>query len=336
MVSITTAPNTSSSSANGMRPINLSTDLAPLADLIEVVFADTMDSGGRAALREMRMLSKLGRGVNLLQKLGDSTLGIQQGYVWIEDGKLIGNVSIYPAKTLDMGHMWIIANVGTHPDYRQRGIARDLMRASLDAIRARGAQSAVLQVDYDNHKAQNLYLDLGFRIERAWTVWRRSTSFRTPPPPEIDAVYITHPRSSEWRAIYALAQHVYPDSLGGLGWLRPLTPRYFHANLWQRIQDMFNLRSSEQLVIRSEDEHDIHAALLIERTAGLSTRLSLMVAPQYVTLYDEALISTAVRRFGSEPMVLEYPYEEQLTAAILERYHFRRSRTAYHMRIDFE
>jgi len=335
MVAITTPPNTASTSANGMRPINLSTDLAPLADLIEIVFADTMDSGGRAALREMRMLSKLGRGVNLLQKLGDSTLGIQQGYVWIEDGKLVGNVSIYPAKIPGAGNVWIIANVGTHPDYQRRGIARELMRASLEAIRARGGCAAVLQVDYDNYKAQNLYLDLGFRMERAWTVWRRSSSFRAPPPPEIDAVYITHPRRNEWRAIYALAQQLYPDSSGGLGWLRPLNPRYFHASLWQRLQDAANLRSSEQLVIRSGDEREIHAALLIERNAGLSTRLSLMVAPQYVTLYDEALISTAVRRFGSESMVLEYPYEEQFTASILERYHFRRSRSAYHMRLDF-
>ncbi len=334
-ITTTTTSSTSSASASGMRPINLSTDLAPLADLIEIVFADTMDSGGRAALREMRMLSKLGRGVNLLQKLSDSTLGIQQGYVWIEDGKLVGNVSIYPAKIPGTNRVWIIANVGTHPDYQRRGIARELMRASLEDIRARGGRAAVLQVDYDNYKAQNLYLDLGFRIERAWTVWRRPTNFRTPPPAEIDTVYITHPRRNEWRAIYALAQQLYPDSLGGLGWLRPVTPHYFRTGLWQKLQDALSLRSREQLVIRSSDEREIHAALLIERNAGLSTRLSLMVAPQYVTLYDEALISTAVRRFGNESMVLEYPYEEQLTASILERYHFRRSRSAYHMRLDF-
>lgn len=335
MVSVTSAPKSSAASPNGMRPINLSTDLGPLADLIEMVFADTMDSSGRAALREMRMLSKFGRGVNLLQRLGDTTLGIQQGYVWIENGKLIGNVSIYPAKKTGMDQVWIIANVGTHPDYRRRGIARELMVASLNEIRKHGGKRAVLQVDYTNEKAQQLYYELGFTAERAWTVWRRASNYRSLIPHEIDRIYISHPRRSDRRAEYALANRLYPNALGGLGWLRPLLPEMFMPNVIQRLRDIINMRSLEHLIIRSDDNRDVRAALVIERSAGLSTRLSLIVPPEYVGYYDEALISTAVRRFGSEALVLEHPYEENITATILERYHFRRTRSAYHMRFDF-
>jgi hypothetical protein len=51
---------------NGLRPINLRTDLAPLADLIEIVFASSMDASGKSAIREMRYLSKIGAGLGFL------------------------------------------------------------------------------------------------------------------------------------------------------------------------------------------------------------------------------------------------------------------------------
>lgn len=43
-----------------IRPVNLRTDLPTLADLIELVFAPTMDESGRAAIREMRYMSRMG------------------------------------------------------------------------------------------------------------------------------------------------------------------------------------------------------------------------------------------------------------------------------------
>ena len=83
---------------NGLRPINLRTGVSPLADLIELVFADNMDSGGRAALREMRAMSRMGPGLRILSHLNDIAAGVHQGFVWIADGKLVGNVSVYPAQ----------------------------------------------------------------------------------------------------------------------------------------------------------------------------------------------------------------------------------------------
>ncbi|MCZ7543814.1 MAG: hypothetical protein M5R40_09870 [Anaerolineae bacterium] len=45
---------------NGLRPVNLRIDLGGIADLIEICFADQMDAQGRATVREMRALSRLG------------------------------------------------------------------------------------------------------------------------------------------------------------------------------------------------------------------------------------------------------------------------------------
>ena len=38
--------------SQGLRPVNVRTDLAQLADLMEITFHDTMDESGRAAIRE--------------------------------------------------------------------------------------------------------------------------------------------------------------------------------------------------------------------------------------------------------------------------------------------
>ena len=166
---------------DGLRPVNLRSDLRPLADLIELVFADSMDSSGRSAIREMRYLSHLGYGLKLISRLNDLALGISLGFVYVMDGALVGNVSVYPAGyPKDMGETWILANVAVHPDYQRRGIAHRLVGACLDMIRRRAGARVILQVSTDNIAAQRLYEQLGFRYERAWRLWRRSGFMRSP------------------------------------------------------------------------------------------------------------------------------------------------------------
>src|SRR5690606_24980141 len=154
--------------------------------------------------------------------------GISLGYVWIADGKLVGNVSVYPARWPDnQQHVWIIANVGVHPDYQRRGIATQLMRAALDMVRHKGGHMAVLQVDSENVNAQSIYTRLGFVAERTWTTWRRSTTVRTPPPLEHRMLHISRRRREEWQAEMALAAQLRPTAQGGLGWQRPLHKHFF-------------------------------------------------------------------------------------------------------------
>jgi ribosomal protein S18 acetylase RimI-like enzyme len=325
-------------SADGLRPVNLRTDLAPLADLIELVFQDSMDSSGRAAIREMRYLSRLGLGLSLLSRMNELAQGISLGYVWIVDGHLVGNVSVYPANwPAGLGKAWIIANVGVHPDYQRQGIATRLMQASLEMIRQRGGDTAILQVDHDNDSAQHLYTRLGFRMERSWTTWRRNTSLRPPAPLSASSPNITRRRDSEWKAEYQLATQIRPEERGGLGWLRPLHISYFHKPLWRTFGEWLALRSVERLVIHEPDEQQIAASLWIENAvAATTTQLTLLVHPEYQGLYDEALIHLVTRRFNSAhtPLSIEHPADDETTSAILQRHHFRPQRTVIHMRWD--
>lgn len=318
---------------SGPRPVNLKTDLAPLADLIELAFADSMDQGGRAAIHEMRTLSRIGPGLGMLSGMSDLMLGIGMGYVWIEDQQLIGNVSIYPAALpAGAGRAWIIANVAVHPEYRSRGIARRLMNDSLASIRRRGPGDVILQVETQNWKARELYESLGFREESAFVTWRRAAA--TPPPPVDDGAYITRRGWGDWRTEYMLAQAARPPALGGIGWLRPVVPSLFRSSMRQAITDFFNLRSAERLVTHANDGHNLNASLWIERAfISSAIRLTLLLHPMAPDADRRSLLLTAVRRFGDDnALIIEHPMADQGTSSLLEGHNFRRMRSLLHMR----
>ena len=320
-----------------MRPINLRTDLAPLADLIELVFADSMDSGGRAALREMRYLSKMGPGLRILSRMNDLALGISLGYVWMVDGRLVGNVSVYPASwPTDMGSAWIIANVGVHPDFQRRGIAHQLMQASMEMIRKRNGRTSILQVDHDNNTAVRLYERLGFVKERTFTTWQRRGTSRMPPSisHESERLYIRHRRRGEWEQEWALAQRLRPAEKGGLGWLRPMHISYFRRPWWKKLGDWVNLRGTERLIIKPDGTDQLLASMWVENVLAGKTRLTMLVDPLVQGIYDEALLSHVIRRFGRTNLVIEHPHDDTRIRDTLSRYQFMPQRDVIHMRWD--
>jgi ribosomal protein S18 acetylase RimI-like enzyme len=336
VVGIQATQNPAQQSVDGLRLVNLRTDLGQLADLIELAFASSMDSNGRAAVREMRTLS---RGLNFLPGLNDLAQGMGLGYVWIADGRVVGNVSTYPAVGADnLKNAWVIVNVAVHPDYQRRGIAQQLMQSTMNLIRSRGGKSAILQVDADNATARRLYARMGFIEERGWTTWRRNGLSVRPQPLDNDpAIYISHPRANEWQSEMALAAKIRPALMGGLGWLRPLHESQFHKIWWRRVVDWFSLKSEEHLIIRSEDEQQVLASLWIENSFGsATTHLTLLVDPDYEGVYDEALLNTAIRRFGGAPLSIEHPSDRTLTTALLRRYQFNVRRDVVHMRWDVD
>ncbi|MDQ7026544.1 MAG: GNAT family N-acetyltransferase [Anaerolineae bacterium] len=325
-----------SDSKSGLRPVNIRTDLAQLADLIELAFRDTMDDNGRAAIREWRTMSSMGTLLGFLGRFNELALGIGSGYVWLEDNRIVGNVSIYPARwSRQVGKAWLIANVSVHPDYQRRGIARQLMQASLDMIRGKGGQQAILQVDYDNDAALNLYDNMGFIRERAFTTWSRSAILSSPLAHDIDNTFITHPRRSDWQAEYALAQSQRPNMKGGIGWLKPVHQGLFQPSILDSILRSLSFNSTERLIIRADDSQQIAATLWIEKgVTMISTRLVLMVDSKHFVPYAEILLNSALRRFRTTSMMIEHPHDDEQATDLLKRYRFRPQRTLWHMRTE--
>lgn len=332
----------------GVRAVDFKRDLADLADLIEMAFSDTMDSSGRAAIREMRALSRMGTGLTVFSGVSDAISGISPGYVWAEEGRLVGNVSVYPA-ALGRHHppTWIIANVATHPAFRGRGIARRLMQAALGAIETEGRRriagragasrrvGAVLQVERGNMTARRLYESFGFAADAAFTHWRRQRSTRIPQPLE-NPPYITRRGRGEWKAEYALARRARPlwapDRPAVVGWLRPLDAHLFRPSIGRWLSDLINLRAHEHLIIRDETG-GLGAALWIESAVATdSTTLTLFTDPTYAGLYDAALINSAVRRFGTRTaLTLDQPASDEVGAAVLQMHGFAPVRTLVQM-----
>lgn len=325
-----------SDSKNGLRPVNVRTDLAQLADLIELAFHDTMDDNGRAAIREWRYMSSMGTLLGFLGRFNELALGIGQGYVWLEDNRIVGNVSIYPARwPRQVGKAWLIANVSVHPDYQRRGIARQLMQASFDMIQDKGGKQVILQVEYDNEAALNLYDNMGFVRERAFTTWGRSSILASPLPNETDNTFIAHPRRSDWQAEYALAQSQRPNAKGGMGWLKPLHKGLFRRSILGSLSRWFSFNSTERLIIRADDDEQIVASLWIENGITMtSTRLVLMTNPNYFDPYAEVLLNSALRRFRTTSIMLDHPHDDEQTTELLQGYRFRPQRTLVHMRME--
>jgi ribosomal protein S18 acetylase RimI-like enzyme len=66
----------------------------------------------------------------------------------------------------------VVGSVGTLPAHRRRGLARWLVSESLVRLRAAGAATASLYVDGENqHRAADLYTDLGFGVTFDTTIW---------------------------------------------------------------------------------------------------------------------------------------------------------------------
>lgn len=77
-------------------------------------------------------------------------------------------VAIYKDKVVGYAGMWLIideahiTNLAVHPDYRQRGIGRSLMRELENKAVIHGAGSMTLEVRPSNDIAKGLYSSMGF------------------------------------------------------------------------------------------------------------------------------------------------------------------------------
>jgi len=321
---------------HGLRRVKLERDLGAIAALIEEAFSGEMDAGGRATVRELRGLSRLGPLLRLAA-LGDRMLrGIGQGFVWEENGQIVGNVTLFPADyPPELGRTIIIANVAVAPPYRRRGIARQLMQAALEAVQAGGGQAAILEVEAGNTGAQQLYTGLGFRTLRTWHAWRRGSEAPLPPrhpngPP------ITLRPEALWPAEYAMAARVFPQERGGLGWQRPLHPREFHRSPAGRIVDFLSGTGTERWIVREGEQ--VRGSLWARTSFGSGvTQLTLIVPPEEKGRLEAPLLSYGVRRLapGGRALTCEHPADDDPAGEALRRCGFSIRRTLTHMRLDF-
>lgn len=201
-----------------IRKVNVQKDLMGVADLIELCFASTLDTDGREYIRHLRGTAREMSRLSWVQGAAERLASPLYGYVWEEDGRIVGNLSLIPLNR--RGRLvYLIANVAVHPDYRRRGIARQLTQTALDQLKARGVESAWLQVRDDNPVAYHLYLSLGF-VERARrTTWQidQITPLDRPIPAGIQ---IQRRSLQDWDLQAAWLNEIYPPDVA---WNLPIS-----------------------------------------------------------------------------------------------------------------
>ena len=161
-----------------LRPLNVMRDLPAVADLIELCFSATLDPDGRSYIDQMRRNGRDSGFLNWAPRMIESVSLPLSGFVWEDNGHIVGNASLIPFFK-DGQRIFLIANVATNPDYRRRGIARALTEAAMQRAREKRADAIWLHVREDNPGAIALYRDLGFAEHARRTSWY-ATSGTTP------------------------------------------------------------------------------------------------------------------------------------------------------------
>ena len=80
------------------------------------------------------------------------------------DGVIVGDAEVKQLAPKRCSHVGVLA-VGVHPEFQRRGIGRALMQHLIDHAKKHGLKRLELNVRSDNHAAQALYRELGFRHE---------------------------------------------------------------------------------------------------------------------------------------------------------------------------
>jgi ribosomal protein S18 acetylase RimI-like enzyme len=308
---------------SGLRPTDLRRDLAGIAALMELCFGATMDAAGRGAINEMRLLSHAGP---LIWLVGGALHGPvwNLGFVWIENGKVVGNISTQ--RTSASAGQWMIANVAVHPEYRRRGIARALTAAAVDLARRQGGETALLQVNHDNVGALALYAGLGFQRFGSRTEWVRHSSSPPPyaPTPGLD---IRPRRREQWVEEYQLATRVCPE---GLDWVQPLRPDDFRPSVGRGLARLISGKGEERWAATAGAR--LAGSLIMVASPGENDHFTLLLDPEFGEQAARPLLVRGLRRLGSRPWPVKLDYAPNEQMDTLHSLGFAAGRTLVWMR----
>jgi GNAT superfamily N-acetyltransferase len=153
-------------------------DSLHVADLLEIAFKEEIQLSqmqGDTQSEGQHMINAL-RTYGALYAMFSQTA---PAFVWDENGHLLGNVSIQQNPLRK--DTWVIGNVATHPDHRNRGISTALLQAAIEhALKDRRARYVALQVVDGNDPATHLYKKLGFETTGSVTRYHRSSVWAQP------------------------------------------------------------------------------------------------------------------------------------------------------------
>jgi ribosomal protein S18 acetylase RimI-like enzyme len=315
------------SASSGLRPINSMRDVVGVTTLIERAFADDMDASGHNSMRNLRQMGKLFGWMDWFTSPGQ---GMLPGYVWVEQGRIVGNVTV---RRLSMfGRGWMIGNVAVLPEWRGRGIARQLMEAGIELVRHNGGDWIALQVRTDNDIAHNLYRSLDFADTGEIVYFERRQLDRVARPQQPVEGRLRPARPQDMDRLYTLAQSLVPDSVR---WAEPTYRTTFDLSLERNFLDWFNGAQHVWRIVEAGDQIWGAALLEVKRRQRWG-RLHLWVVPTHTGRIEEILIDSVLAELGDplDLVVARIPGEHIAGRVALTTRSFRQVRALTSMKLS--
>jgi ribosomal protein S18 acetylase RimI-like enzyme len=300
----------------GLRRFDMRRDLRQLADLIDLAFESEIEAARSSIVAEMRRLSQAGPLLWLLDASYATLSPLMGGFVWMADGRLVGNVTL-SAESGQRG-LWTITNVAVLPGFRRHGIGRQLMEAALDEARHRGARTLVLEVQKDNAPAQQLYHELGF--ERYDTVAElRLPALHGPgqrrlsaalPPPLAGSIALRKRRPADWQKLYEFFQVVTPPAVQAI---KPVLSQNYRMDIGLRLNrwldDLMYRCQRSDWILETEgsrrplgEVREISAVLQITgQYTDAAHRLQMDVRPEYRGTVEDGFLAAGLHRLSGFP-----------------------------------
>jgi len=281
--------------SNGrIRQLNISQDLSQVADLIELCFVGTIDEEGNDYIRYLRKMA------SDAQSMYWGSVGIQrtyaplQGFVYTVDEKIVGNLSLLPFHKSDE-FIYLIANVAVRPEFRRKGIAKQLTSKALQYVNSKSAKSAWLQVRDDNPGAHQLYLELGFQEQCRRTTW-------TLPPnksmeiAQTKEISMKSTSGSDWQDHQQRLNKVYPDMVK---WNLGFRVERFNPGLLPRLTRFLNGQFIKNYALF--DDNQKFGYITFEKTSLFSDPIWLACEEEN----DEIILNTFFRNFIKNHRILK-------------------------------
>ncbi len=320
MVALSTPSN---APFRGLRRFDVARDIGPASHVIGVAFANELGANDRAVLRQYRMLRFLSPLLWLAARTTPDFDAVLGGFVWVEDGKVVGTLTLN--RTVADDYHWLISNVGVLPQYRRRGIARELVAAAIEDARSKNARVVTLQVRENNVGAYRLYTDLGFRfLEKTHTL---ETERPTAPHLDGTALPLRALRMGDLDAALSLAREVTPQSYQALVPLRrgEFMPADSGDGWSDRVFDVARGYRMQRMVV-PDGERLAAMATLRARLRGGVHQMELSVHPAWRGRIERPLIAQLLgvfARHARRPIIADIGSQETEVVAVLERLGFQ-------------
>ena len=304
-----------------IRRLVLSKDLDQVADLIELSFPIHLDQDGQTYIKEMRQAAREMRFMGWLSNVAE--MGDQQaaGFVWEENGRIVGNLSLIPFRRGGQ-RITLIANVAVHPDFRRQGIARALTHRALSYLQDQNIRRVWLQVRDDNPAAIDLYRSVGFVDQYARTTWRIHP-FERKELSDTDQKRLTVTRRGHqgWDRQKDWLYQAYPQ---GIHWNLPVDFNRFESGFLQSLANIFdNIRLKHWSVV-SKDQ--CMGVITWQKTSTYADNLWLAFPEDPEAEVLPYALSTVLKRLNQRhPLSIDYP--KGRNPSVFERIGFTEFRT---------